>query len=487
MFNMVYRLQVGKRYTFFLAIASPNYPMMKFLNAAFFRSFCFLALAVLAATSCTDPITVGSDLLADDRVTVDFTDQLPIKISTVDGDSVKIFDASSGVRVQRHLFGTIEDGVFGKVTRDVGVTLRLGITNTGLAATPLFSTNDSFQLDSLVMILPYDTAASYGEILGTSMDYEVFELDGPYDESQDFNSNETMLQLPNQITSGSFSISDEIRLIHDTTTINDSFQLHHVRIKLPMEIVDRVAMADSNSYVSDSTFLENVLSGFVIRSTSSDNGFLSLNFGNTEARMNAYFSKIDGSLISFYPFDLDLGLATYDFDRSGSLTEQLQAEENDNISLVEGGGGLFTRIEIENVESLSDKIINQAELQFYLEESNGVDYDAFPAAPLVTLYYRDADGFTEVIEDVDVIDRSNANQANRQFFLGGDLETNEDNGLFFYTTNLSAHLQGIVDGDYEPVVFIRVVPDNITPNRFILRGPGNSDTPMTLKVAFTEF
>ncbi|PHI18286.1 hypothetical protein CEQ90_18740 [Lewinellaceae bacterium SD302] len=454
----------------------------------FFSGFApLLTLLILVAAGCTDPITVGSDLLADDRATVDFTDELPISTSTVVNDSVRIYDASANARAGRYLFGTVEDDLFGSTKRDIAVSLRLALDGLGSTAVPAFARNDSFQLDSIVLILPYDTSTTYGnEVYGSSMDYELYELDGPLSDDDDFNSDDEIPQLPTLLTSGSFSVSEGVRLISDTLVDPDSIAIHHVRIPIPMSIQDRFAQADSTDFESDSIFVADVLSGLVLRSTSPGTGFVGFNPSNSEATLIAYFTRIDGSSSNFYSFDIDYALANYTFNREGSLAEELLLPGNDSvISLVEGAGGLLTRIEIENVESLAGQIINQAELQFYLDESTGVDYENFPAAPLVALYFRDADGRLDVIEDIDALG-TGTSTANRQFFIGGDLETDDD-GRFFYTTNLSVHLQGIVDGEYEPFVFIRVVPDDTNPERFILGGPKNPERPVTLKVAFTEF
>lgn len=444
-----------------------------------------LLASLLAFGSCTDSITVGSDLLDDDRVTIGFNSNLEISATTVPNDSVRIFDASSGARLSRHLLGFVEDGLFGGSRRDIYITPEILSDGQGMPLAPVFVDQDSFELDSVVLILPYDTTDLYGAIYGTSMEYEVYEVLELFPGDEDFNSNETLAVSDQPLSTGSFSISSEARLVSDTL-VEDSTLVHHIRIPLPGEIVERIRTADSTLYVGDSTFQQSVFAGLQIRISSPAAGFLNINARNIEAGFNAYFTKIDSSQISFYPFDFDFILANYSFDRTGSLAESLLDNTSpEAVTMIEGAGGLMTQVDILDLDTLIGRVINQAQLEFYLDESRGFDYESLPPSQSVVLFYKDADGRTQVIEDVEVLPVSTS-AANRLFFLGGDLETDEDERRL-YRVNLSVHLQSIADGELPPTIFIRAIPADIAPNKMILRGVNDPEFPMTLRVAFTQF
>lgn len=445
-----------------------------------------LLIVLVAFSNCTDPITVGSELLNDDRVNVGFNASLAIEATTVPNDSVRIYDESSGTRLSRHLLGLVQDDIFGTTRRDIYITPELLRDGQGLIQPPVFIDRDSFVLDSVILILPYDTTDLYGNIYGTSMDYEIYEVLEPFTGDEDFNSNDLLIVSDQPLSSGTFTISEEERLVADTIVSPDSTTVHHIRIPMPQEIVDRIAVADTGAYALDETFLDSVFAGIQIRITSPTAGFLNINARNIEAGINAFFTKIDNSQISFYPYDIDFILANYDFDRSASLAGDLLNNTGpDNLTLVEGAGGLMTRVEILNPESLQGTVINQAQLEFYLDETLGFDYDAFLPSQTIILFYKDADGRTQVIEDVAVLPNGTST-ANRIFFLGGELET-DDQERRLYRVNLSVHLQGIADGDIDPVFFIRAIPAEISPARMILRNQNDVELPMKLRVAFTEF
>lgn len=459
-------------------------PMKIFVSSNYVRLFSLLFL-MGGFVACTDPVTVGSELLNDDRVDVGFTADMRIAASTVLNDSVQVY-SSSGAQLSRYLIGRIEDDVFGATQRDIYVTPELARNGQNLIATPLFVDRDSFEIDSMVLILPYDTTDLYGDIFGATIEYEMYELTEQVNNDLNYYSNLSLSISSSPIATGSATVFSGARLVSDTIISSDSTTIPHIRIPMPMEIIERLAQADTGAYASDAAFVDSIFAGVLIRPTSSNNAFLNVNTRGVEANFNTYFHKIDGSLKTFYPFNIDRTLGRYTFDRTGSLAESLLNGTGDNRqALLEGGGGLMTRVEILNADELSGKVINQAKLEFYVDQSTDFDYETYPLADNILLFYRDGDGYLQVINDVSVLP-AGTNAANRIFFLGGDLKT-DDEDRAYYQANLSVHLQSIIDGDNDPVIYIRVIPSDITPNRMIIRGETDTAFPMNLKVSFTEF
>lgn len=455
-------------------------------------------LGLAAFGGCTEPITVGSGLLGDDRVEVGFNGDLRIRTTTMVNDSIEMFDASSGERATRQLFGLLEDDLFGTTRRELYLTFDLIPNNAQITGVeiPPFVESDTFRLDSLVLIIPFDTSLTYGNPIGTPIQYEVFELNEPFDQETDFSSRSTLPVAATPLTSGTFTARNEETFFADPafyTASTDSIQENHLRIPLPMSIVQRFADADSTNYASDSAFVSSVLAGLYVRPVGPSGGILNINSRNLLAGLSAYYTNTIDDDPGFYLFDTDFALASYSFDRAGSLAGSLLASnDNDATTLVEGAAGLMTRIDIANPDTLAGKIINRAELELYLDESLNYDYETFPPAEQTYLFYRDADNRRQVILDNSILPNG-ININNRFFFLGGELTTDED-GRRLYRINLTTHLQSIVDGISEPTIFLKTFPRtalvndqvDFTPNRMILRGATDPEFPARLRVAFTE-
>ena len=131
-------------------------------------------------------------------------------------------------------------------------------------------------------------------------------------------------------------------------------------------------------------------------------------------------------------------------------------------------------------------MINNAELDIFLKDLEDYSYSAYPAAQEVALYYRTDDGLFSRIADAFTL-ASTSSDANRLFFLGGDLETDASTNRQVYRAALSVHLQDMIRGEVEPFIYIRVNPLDTDGGRSIIYGPEAAEFPMKLKVAFTEF
>ncbi len=81
--------------------------MKLFLSVA---RYAFLA-AGLFLFSCTDPITVGADILDADRAEVGF-DTFDVEVQTLRGDSALVLNAGAGTQLGSLLFGQLKDPCF---------------------------------------------------------------------------------------------------------------------------------------------------------------------------------------------------------------------------------------------------------------------------------------------------------------------------------------------------------------------------------------
>ncbi len=460
----------------------------------------FAAHASLAAlfffmlsSSCVDPITVGSDLLGADRATIGYEEQVAIDLYTFEEDSIKVFDGDTRVKINTLHFGSLEEPVFGRSERAGYFFPELPRnTASGLIIRPPFVNTDTVSIDSIVLIMPIDTNFFYGNAVGQEFNYEGQEILENINLNQDYFSNSNFQLATSSIASGSVRPLRAASLLHDTLVI-DSILTPHVRIRLEGDLAQRFLAADSSIYASDDA-LRNFFAGVFIRSVGTNEGLFAINASSGFAGFYFYLSANNRSP-TFYLFPLETTVPSYRFNRAGSLAADLLAQSvNNQHSLVEGAAGLTSVVEISDLAALEGKVINNAELEFYLDELPDYDYSLYPAARSVSLYYRNRNGVLAPIDDFAALSAS-AGLAAQELFLGGRLSTEAESGRQKYTLGISVHLQRIIDGDYDPSIYIRVDPPLQAPNgifgnrdagRAVLLGPANADFPMRLKVAFTE-
>lgn len=479
-------------YTLFLEdFLPPKNQLMtnRFFSVKFILGIGFLSL--LAAFSCTDPITVGSDLLGGDRASIGYNGSLEIDLRTFADDSLRVFAEENNQSTDVALFGTIEDPIFGKTTANVYLIPdlpRLG----GLIDIPSFAGvgSDTVSIDSIVLIFTTDTSFFYGNVTGNSFPYQVNELMGEVDLDQDIYSRQDFPINPVPVATGTFTPTSSLTFLHDTM-FYDSILVRQVRVKFDDALVDKfIGDGSGLIYASDTAFRQ-FFNGLYLQSTGVSNSLLGLNAIEEQSfgRLGLYFyTSQNNRAQDIYRIPMNVAAPNYRFDRTSSLAETLIAEQvsTNQQGLIQGGGGLTARIEITNLDDFAGKVINNAELDIFLKDLEGYSYTTYPAAKEVALYYRNDDGLFSRIADAFTLS-SNTSNANRLFFLGGDLETDAGTNQQLYRVALSAHLQDMIRGEAEPFIYVRVNPLDSDGGRSIIYGPESTEFPMKLKVAFTEF
>ncbi|MEL6273953.1 MAG: DUF4270 family protein, partial [Bacteroidota bacterium] len=238
---------------------------------------------------CTDPITVGSELLSSDRATTGFDASVPIDLRTVPEDSIIVFDASISADLSRSIIGVTEDPIFGRTTRSTYVIFSPALDPTGATVDiPDFTAfPDSFDVDSIVLILPIDTIGLYGNVIGNPIEYRVNEITEPLDREVDFLSNSSLTISNTPLAEGSFIPQNFETLLHDTL-IRDSTLDIHVRIPMGEELIDRFENADTSAYATSGDFREALIEGVFIEPTTVNNGTFAFNHRSFNAKMNVY-------------------------------------------------------------------------------------------------------------------------------------------------------------------------------------------------------
>ena len=457
-----------------------------------------LLLGLLQA--CNDPITVGSELLDDDRAGVGEVVDLPFTTRVLREDSLQVYEGSRFNFPGPLTFGQIEDPNFGLTRHSVYLTLSLPRTSTtGLTIVPQFVDRADITVDSVVVLIPIDTSLGfYGP--GRTFPYRALQIQQriPTDEDQ-YSNFETATQQVDLGFETSFAGTLEPRLVRDTAIRGDSVAQAHVRIRLNESVVQLLNSLDRARFV-DSTFLE-LFPGIHLVPDGPSNALVYLAPNENPNRpvyngFNVYYrDSLDRPIEYRIPFRL--ALPSYQYDYSGSLAGTLldDGTESDLLA-VAGRGGLITEIEFTDLSALEDKVINRAELELPLTDLAGVDYTDFPPPGRVELFYRpESDALLQPILDRTELLRVRAGDDNVNFFLGGLLETGGGND--FYSPAFSIHLQRMIRGEVPRKVYLRAYPTFFfspnpalppapLPGRVFLSGPDDAEQPARVRVTFTE-
>ncbi len=117
----------------------------------------FATALLLLLGSCTDPITVGSDLLGDDRAEVGEVTDLPFTARVIRDDSSLTVRGTAATTPNGYSFGQFEEMTFGLTRHSLYLTARPPVGVSQLTVVPQFARNASVRIDSAVLILPIDT------------------------------------------------------------------------------------------------------------------------------------------------------------------------------------------------------------------------------------------------------------------------------------------------------------------------------------------
>ena len=440
-----------------------------------------IILSTLVQSSCNDPTVIGSELLAGDQLDIQFTDTISIRTYNIVEDSISIFDPDflAGNNASFPL-GVYEDPIFGTSSSEIYAEVTLN------GILPNFNESGA-ELDSVLLILPYNAKASYGD-LEDNFSLEVFQLRDQLPDEELFSNRD----YPVETLIGTYdyrpAVNDSIEIF--SPTLDSTIKLSpQIRIPLDMnDFDDRLFNVDDFVDTLTVVEFEAFMRGIAIRPTTTNKGMPSFNFRSNSSGIRVYYHVDTATFEYIFPiFPDNVVTAKYVHDYSPSMIDiegQFLGENapfTDSLVFIQGMSGINFVIEVPHSESLSDKVLNKAEIvfpiQFLAEDAPNV---YLPVDQIVVSEILD-DGTLDLIDDV----RFATNREGLGGFstLFGGIQESDDT----YRVNVTSHLQDMSRGLVTERMMVNLFLKSEQASRVVLNGPGHSAQPAKLNLTFTNF
>lgn len=463
-----------------------------------------LLIAITAIFSCSEPTLIGSELLEEDSVNLNFTDQTPIAGQTVQGDILQTYSPFTAAKLDNSLLGSFDDADFGKGVASIYTQFALG---TQAAPDVVGAT-----VDSIILSLALDTTlAGYGD-LTQAFDIEVFSIGEDLQNIESYFSDQTFQISRNPI--GSATITPILDTVILNSYVTDSLTFDtiapHIRIPLNETFGALFLQAQDTALYQSNVALQEIFKGLHIRATSSNGGILNLDFSQVASRISLYYSTTVRLDVIKHEYQFDFNEAnsrtvnlTSDF--SGSTVADFISTELDSLLFVQGMQGVNTEISFPNLTDLQDIIVNRAELEFTVAQSANT-VTGFPLPTQLSITTLEEDGLNIISDLQSVIIQQGTTNSLENF--GGQLVEEMENGvlLFKYKLNISNHFQKIIDEEVEnkitisagveqPILRISGQPFRLfdllpakasNASRAAFFGPNHSQYPVKLNLTFTK-
>ena len=401
-------------------------------------------------------------------------------MKTVVGDTVIAYDPDF-INFPNYLIGDLNDPIFGKST--AGVYMRF----TGPSR---YEGLDTVRADSVVLVLPYDSASFYGNTINQQFSFDILELATDLDPNLTYSTDTTLLTeavpllsnltfRPNTVDS--LSIIEAIGGEEDTLLLAPQ-----LRIRLPETFDQRIIDTDSLVFESDSLFFDR-FRGFEIRPTTETDGMLSFDLQpGSGAGLYFYYHRGD-SVFARSVFDANRVLiSTFKQDTTGTPIDIFvnDQENADSIFFVQGMRGRAVEMILPEMPDLEDVIINKAEITLTVADLPGDDLNLYsPTEQLILGYFQDSNvNERTVIDDAEFA----GNEVDNIISLfGGNVETDSD-GVSTYTMSIGAHLQRVLEGEIDRNLYLQPLSRSQNASRVAFKGSGALQNKAVLRIFYTE-
>lgn len=451
-------------------------------------------ILIFSFVACEDSTSVGSEIFENEDLEVFFDDDIELITTTVRVDpyenyrtgvelNFECLDGSLPVNEtanpQIQYLGVLDDPDFGKRKANIYTEVIPG-------ASPPDYLNAT--LDSLVLVLAYDTSAVYGDTL-QPFDVEVYRvLEDMGVTLPAFNNTE--FQISEEPIAKRTNITYSLDTLSAFLPEGEVIQEPAIRIQFPPFI-----LGDENHLPSDlinnpavSADVEdftNFLQGLFITVSSESNIMMGLDITQTSllSRLEMFYTDSDGDKEQYDYFLVGKIFNNVVSDPTGTPAEAALAATEQSQLYVSGQDGFDIIIDIADALRFQDFALNHAELEFTLSEPTGASAVLFPPSDKLIISEIGDNNELTCIDDM-VIGVPNVLIGS---LFGGVLDEVDENGTVLrkYRMNITAHVQNFLEGETTSNLLLSV--DNRSENvrRSILFGPDHPTFPAKLKLTYT--
>ena len=435
--------------------------------------YCSLLLISLGMLifACNDPIGIGSGIL-DEGDTDVAVDTIPITAFTAFTDSVVSLSLDSLTTLYR--VGNLEDGIYGS-------TEAITYFNASLVGSLPSELRDEDLVDSVVLILGYDTLGRYGAD-GLNHDLELLQTVEPlnnFDRFSDtlFSTDEIEVEST-PIWSGQAFVSHTDSLVIGDYLQDTLGQMIGPQLRIPLDVEEWTDLLASRSFPLSSSDFSELLPGFALRS-STPNSVIGLELNNqTNLRTSRILFHYRADTVRRV-FALPLGGIRHTqtiYDDTGSELGEERIKDDQEILYLQPQGNAEIEIDISALLDQGEFILNSGRLELTVVDP--LD----PTRPIPELlratYMQDGQEFS-------VIDFATNNSVR---FDGGPSQTTVNGEVaYVYTLDLSGHLNFVLDGLItDTTIRVFTSPRENIPNRTRIFGPNHPTHPLVLKAITTR-
>ncbi|MDA8692574.1 DUF4270 domain-containing protein [Saprospiraceae bacterium] len=442
--------------------------------------FIIILITGCLITSCNDDIDIGANIVGSQPIEADFNENIIITAKTVEPIRQFIGYANRGdFERNPYVLGSLDDPNFGQTSSTIFVTPRIAITDI-----PDFEVS---VIDSVILILPYDTLGAYGD--QTAMhNVSLHRLQDPVDlvsidtlfGDQCLEFEDVAITEVNVIPAPRDSVQIFIPSLDSIVT-----DVPQIRFSLDAEFWQEVLMDTLNTEGTQE--LVNQVKGYAIMSEPSASSMFGVNLLSTSiASIEVFYTD---SVSGVYRLDISSTTSSSNSDRtqtsikhscfesdfSGSEVERTLGDSLAEFNYLQGLDGFNIEYDLSNVLDLDEEFVNFAVLEFFvLEDGNEPIAD-------VRCMFLDNEGDFEDILDFGV-------ESIRSVYFDGSLEEVEINGqtLMRYQVIMTNHIINFRNGNIaSPFVYITPVGRGL-PNHSIIYGPNHPTFPAKLKLITTK-
>lgn len=432
-----------------------------------------LFLSLTAFWGCTDPTTIGSDLLEEDAAQLEIIDSFTVEAYTVAGEPVITY--SPFTALQGYMVNNLQDPVFGSSRATTHLQARLEFSS------PNFSDAEP---DSLVLVLAYDTAGFYGD-LDEPFTVDVHRITEFIDQNDNFFSDTTVAFSPIPIGSATITPGniDTVTFIDYLQGEPDTQQQVTLRIPLDLSLAQELVNLDTTTYLSDTSFIR-VFKGLALRAPNPTQSSISFDMFNQQSGMYLYYRR-DTLFRQFrYTFsNFSTKFVTFEHDYTGTPIEPLlQSREpsNDSILYTQGMQGVNIAFRFPTLATLDNVILNRAELVVH-STVLGIDDPAnFNPAEQLVFYRHNENGELTVIDDVQLAPDNLGTQ------FGGQPEDSPTGEGVLYRFTLSTYFQDVIDGLADDEIILSTFPRPERASRVVITNPSQGPERIRLSLTVTN-